>query len=182
MQRYAERIMDKENKLEVNMYIQEHEDKIKTDITKMIQYGELLYSGKPTSDIYERRPVDIYQNGLWIIIVDIGRNNVVTLYSIDLGVGDEMNNLYVKKLTDKLNAAKQNLIEVKEEIDMQADTYGDVIAQNDALIAEHRKDIKDLEKFNENYRGVIEGLNTRINAAEREVRDVVAQMIGKKIF
>lgn len=182
MQRYAERIMDKENKLEVNMYIQEHEDKIKTDITKMIQYGELLYSGKPTSDIYERRPVDIYQNGLWIIIVDIGRNNVVTLYSIDLGVGDEMNNLYVKKLTDKLNAAKQNLVEVKEEIDMQADTYRDVIAQNEALIAEHRKDIKDLEKFNENYRGVIEGLNTRVNAAEREVRDVVAQMIGKKIF
>lgn len=181
-ERYALRIMDKESKLEVNMYIQDHKDKIETDIKKMIQYGELLYSGKPTSDIYERRPVDIYLNGLWVIIVDIGRNNVVTLYSIDLGVGDEMNNLYVKKLTDKLVAAKQNLEEVKDEIEMQADTYRDVIAQNEALIAEHRKDIKDLEKFNENYRGVIEGLNTRVNAAEREVRDVVAQMIGKKIF
>ena len=182
LQRYAERIMDRESKLEVNMFIQEHEEKIQTDIKKMIQYGELLYSGKPTSDIYERRPVDIYLNGLWVIIVDIGRNNVVTLYSIDLGVGEEMNNLYVKKLTDKLVAAKQNLVDVKEEIDMQADTYRDVIAQNEALIAEYRKDIKDLEKFNENYRGVIDGLNTRVNAAEREVRDVVAQMIGKKIF
>ena len=182
LQRYAERIMDRESKLEVNMFIQEHEEKIQTDIKKMIQYGELLYSGKPTSDIYERRPVDIYLNGLWVIIVDIGRNNVVTLYSIDLGVGEEMNNLYVKKLTDKLVAAKQNLVDVKAEIDMQADTYRDVIAQNEALIAEYRKDIKDLEKFNENYRGVIDGLNTRVNAAEREVRDVVAQMIGKKIF
>lgn len=181
-ERYALRIMDKESKLEVNMYIQDHKDKIETDIKKMIQYGELLYSGKPTSDIYERRPVDIYQNGLWIIIVDIGRNNVVTLYSIDLGVGDEMNNLYVKKLTDKLNEAKQNLVDVKEEIDMQANTYRDVIAQNEAIIAEYRKDIKELEKFNESYRGVIEGLQTRVNAAEREVRDVVAQMIGKKIF
>lgn len=182
LQRYAERIMDRESKLEVNMFVQEHEEKIQTDIKKMIQYGELLYSGKPTSDIYERRPVDIYLNGLWVIIVDIGRNNVVTLYSIDLGVGEEMNNLYVKKLTDKLVAAKQNLVDVKAEIDMQADTYRDVIAQNEALIVEYRKDIKDLEKFNENYRGVIEGLNTRVNAAEREVRDVVAQMIGKKIF
>lgn len=182
MQRYAERIMDKESKLEVNMFIQEHEDKIKTDITKMIQYGELLYSGKPTSEIFERRPVDIYLNGLWIIIVDIGRNNVVTLYSIDLGVGEEMNNLYVKKLTDKLNVAKQNLEDVKTDISMQAETYRDVIAQNEALIAEHRKDIKDLEKFNENYRGVIEGLQTKVTQADREVRDIVATMIGKKIF
>lgn len=182
MERYSERIMDRESKLEINMFIQEHKEKIETDIKKMIQYGTLLYSGRPTSDIYERRPVDIYQNGLWIVIVDIGRNNVVTLYSIDLGVGDELNNLYVKKLTDKLDAAKQNLEDVKAEISLEADTYRDVIAQNEALIAEYKKDIKGLEKFNENYRGVIEGLNTRVNAAEREVRDVVATLIGKKIF
>lgn len=182
LERYALRIMDRESKLEVNKFIQEHEDKIKTDITKMIQYGTLLYSGKPTSDIYERRPVDIYQNGLWIIIVDIGRNNVVTLYSIDLGVGDEMNQLYVGKLLDQLNTAKQNLEEVKDEIELQANTYKDGIAQNEVLIAEHRKDIKELEKYTESLRGVIEGLNTKVNAAEREVRDIVAKMIGKKIF
>lgn len=180
--RYAERIMDRESKLEVNVFIQEHEKKIKEDITKMIQYGKLLYSGKPTSDIYDRRPVDIYQNGLWIIIVDSGKCNVVTLYSIDLGVGDELNQIYVEKLLESLNAAKQNYEDVKAEIDLQANSYKDAIAQNEAIIASYRKDIKDMEKFNESYRGVIEGLQTKVNLAEREVRDVVAKMIGKKIF
>ena len=181
-ERYAERIMDKETKLEVNVFIQEHEEKIKSDITKMIQYGTLLYSGKPTSDIYDRRPVDIYQNGLWIIIVDTGRNNVVTLYSIDLGVGDELNQEYVGKLLGMLNAAKQNYEEVKAEIELQANTYRDIIAQNESIIATYRKDIKELEKYNEDLRGVIEGLETRTTLADREVRDIVAKMIGKKIF
>ena len=182
LQRYSERIMDRESKLEVNMFIQEHEEKIKADITKMIQYGTLLYSGKPTSDIFDRKPVDIYQNGLWIIIVDINKNNVVTLYSIDLGVGDEMNELYVGKLLEQLDKAKQNLEDIKEDVDCQANTYKDIIAQNEALIMEYRMSIKELEKCNENYRGVIEGLNININQAEREVRDIVAKMIGKKIF
>lgn len=181
-ERYATRIMDRESKLEVNVFIQEHEEKIKTDITKMIQYGTLLYSGKPTSDIYDRRPVDIYQNGLWIVIVDSGRNNVVTLYSIDLGVGDELNQVYVDKLLGLLDTAKQNYEEVKAEINIQADNYRDIIAQNEAIIATYRKDIKELEKYTEDLRGVIEGLNTRATLAEREVRDVVAKMIGKKIF
>lgn len=182
MQRYSERIMDKESKLEVNMFIQEHEEKIKTDITKMIQYGTLLYSGKPTSDIFDRRPVDIYQNGLWIIIVDRDRNNVITLYSIDLGVGDEMNELYIGKLLEQLNTAKQNHEKIKADIDSEANTYKDIIAQNEAIIATYRKDIKELEKYNESLRDVIQGLQTKNTRAEREVRDIVAKMIGKKIF
>ena len=182
MQRYAERIMDKESKLEVNMFIQEHEEKIKTDITKMIQYGTLLYSGKPTSDIFDRRPVDIYQNGLWIIIVDRDRNNVITLYSIDLGVGDEMNELYIGKLLEQLDTAKQNHEKIKVDIDSEANTYKDIIAQNEAIIATYRKDIKELEKYNESLRDVIQGLQTKNTRAEREVRDIVAKMIGKKIF
>lgn len=181
-ERYCLRIMDKESKLEVNSFIQEHKEKIETDIKKMIQYGELLYSGKPTSDIYDRRPVDIYLNGLWVVIVDIGRNNVVTLYSIDLGCGDELNQLYTGKLLEQLNAAKQHLEETKTAIELQANTYRDAIAQNEALIAQYKSDIKALEKYTESYRGVIEGLQTEVTQADRAVRDAVAKMIGKKIF
>jgi len=182
LERYCLRIMDKESKLEVNVFIQEHKEKIETDIKKMIQYGELLYSGKPTSDIYDRRHVDIYLNGLWVVIVDIGRNNVVTLYSIDLGCGDELNQLYTCKLLEQLNAAKQHLEETKIAIELQANTYRDAIAQNEALIAQYKSDIKALEKYTESYRGVIEGLQTEVTQADRAVRDAVAKMIGKKIF
>ena len=181
-QRYAERIMDRESRIEVNSFIAEHDGKIKADIKKMVEYGTLLYSGKPTSDIYNRQPVHIYQNGLWIVIIDQNKNNVVTLYSIDLGVGDEMNQQYIGKLLDKLTAAKENLADVKSEIENQSDTYKDLIAENEAIIAENRRVIKALEEQNASYRGVITGLQEKITAADREVRDVVATMIGKKIF
>lgn len=181
-ERYSERIMGRENKLEVNTYLLEHEDKIKEDITKMVEYGTLLYSGKPVSDIYERRNVDIYQNGLWIVIVDSGRNNVVTLYSIDLGCGDELNQMYIGKLLEQLEAAKQEVVETKAAIELEAEGYRDAIAQNEAIITDCRKTIKELEKCNESYRGVIEGLQTQVGAAERGVRGIVAKLIDKKIF
>lgn len=181
-ERYAARIMDRESRIEINSFIVEHEDKIKNDIKKMIEYGELLYSGKPTSDIYERKPVDIYQNGLWIVIVDQNKNNVITLYSIDLGVGDEMNRQYVGKLLDKLAVAKTNLEAVKAEIDSQSNDYKDIITQNEAIIAENRRVTKLLEEQNQSYRGVIDGLQAKVAMADRDVRDIVAVMIGKKVF
>ena len=44
-ERYAERIMGKEDN-DVNRFIVLNEDKIKTDINKLISYGELIYQGK----------------------------------------------------------------------------------------------------------------------------------------
>jgi len=44
--RYAERIVGKETTYDINKFIIEHENKIQTDICKMIEYGELLYTGK----------------------------------------------------------------------------------------------------------------------------------------
>lgn len=45
-QRYAERIMNKDNKNDINRFIVENREKIKADINKMINYGELIYIGK----------------------------------------------------------------------------------------------------------------------------------------
>ena len=47
-QRYAERIMEKDTKVDINKFIADNRDKIKNDINKMISYGELIYQGKQT--------------------------------------------------------------------------------------------------------------------------------------
>ena len=69
-ERYSERIMDKDNKADMLVFIQKNEQKIKEDIFKMITYGEILYSGKPTVD-YNKQPVDIFLKDTWVVIVDI---------------------------------------------------------------------------------------------------------------
>lgn len=180
-ERYAERIMDKDNKADINVFIQKNEQKIKEDIFKMITYGELLYSGRPTVD-YNKQPVDIFLKDTWVIIVDIAKQNVITLYSIDLGLGDDFNKEYINKLLEKLYSAKQRYEEAQIGINTQIETYNTIVKENIDMINDYRSKIKILEKQNQGYLDVIDTLRVENTAAEREVRDVVAVMTGKKVF
>ena len=44
--RYAERVMGKREKPDAARFVSLNEDKIKTDINKMIEYGSCIYSGR----------------------------------------------------------------------------------------------------------------------------------------
>lgn len=180
-ERYSERIMDKDSKSDVAVFIAQHEQKIKEDIFKMVQYGTLLYSGKPTND-FNKQPVDVILNGTWVIIVDIQKKNVITLYSIDLGLGNEFNQEYINKLMQKLNTAKEEYEMVKTGIMTQKETYSSIINENTEQIDEYKKIVKSLEKQNQAYVDVIESLEADRIIAEKEVRDIIATMIGKKVF
>ena len=180
-ERYSERIMDKDNKADMLVFIQKNEQKIKEDIFKMITYGELLYSGKPTVD-YNKQPVDIFLKDTWVVIVDITKQNVITLYSIDLGLGDEFNKQYIEKLLEKLKQAKERHEEALIGINTQIDTYNTIIKENVDQINEYRRIIKSLENQNQGYLEVIDNLRVENTVAERGVRDVIAVMTGKKVF
>ena len=180
-ERYAERIMDKDSKVDVSVFISQHEQKIKEDIYKMIHYGTLLYSGKSVSE-FNKQPVDIFLNGTWVIIVDIAKCNVITLYSIDLGLGNEFNQEYINLLMNKLNVARENYDTVNIGIQTQKETYSSIIKENTEQINEYKQFIKNLEKQNQAYTDVIESLEADRIVAEKDIRDTIATMIGKKVF
>lgn len=180
-ERYAERIMDKNSKVDMTLFISQHEQKIKEDIFNMIQYGKLLYSGKSVSD-FNKQPVDIFLNGTWVVIVDIAKSNVITLYSIDLGLGKEFNQEYINKLTEKLDAAKQEYETVNIGIQTQKETYSSIIKENTAQINEYKSIIKNLESQNQAYTDVINSLEVDRAVAEKDIREVIAVFIGKKVF
>ena len=89
-QRYAERIMGKED-TDVNRFVTLNENKIKTDINKLIQYGELIYTGKQSQKDGKGNMVDVFLKDCWVVIADSRIKNVITLYKIDLGLDDEFN-------------------------------------------------------------------------------------------
>ena len=180
-ERYAARIMDKDEKSDIAVFVAQHEQKIKEDIYKMIEYGTLLFSGKPNYD-FNKQPVDIFLNGTWVIIVDIAKYNVVTLYSIDLGLGNEFNQEYINKLMQKLNAAKEEYDTVCTGIVTQTDTYVTIIKENNDQINEYKQIINNLQKQNQAYTDVIESLEADKIIAEKDIRDIIATMIGKKVF
>lgn len=180
-ERYAERIMDKNNKVDMHIFILNNKDKIKIDILKMIEFGVYIYSGKSTCN-YNNTTVEIYLNGTWVIIIDPNKNNVITLYSIDLGLGNDFNKEYINKLLDKLNIEKNNFIIAQEDIKNQSQIYTNNITDNENIIADYKKIIKSLEEQNEGYKQVISELKTKERIAEQGVRDVIAILIGKKVF
>ena len=181
-ERYAERIMDKTTANEINTFLVQNDDKIVNDINKMIQYGELIYTGKQTQKDGRSYNVEVYLNGLWVIIVDVKSKNVITLYRIDLGVDDDFNHEYVRRMMDKFNAAKENVELVTYEIEHENDSYESLIRQNTDTINEYKSYIKNLEELNAGYKTIIDNNNVKIRMADREAVEVLNKLIGKKEF
>ena len=181
-ERYTERIMDKATANEINTFLVQNDDKIVNDINKMIQYGGLIYTGKQTQKDGRSYNVEVYLNGLWIIIVDLKSKNVITLYKIDLGVDDEFNQEYARRMMDKFSAAKENVEFVTYEVEHENDSYESLIRQNTDTINEYKSYIKNLEELNAGYKTIIDNNNVKIRMADREAAEVLNKLIGKKEF
>lgn len=180
-QRYSERIMGKED-TDVNRFVTLNEDKIKTDINKLIQYGQLIYSGKQSQKDGKGNIVDVFLKDCWVVIADSRIKNVITLYKIDLGLGDEFNKTYISKMMEKLNANKEVLESVQRQVQEESNTYKEMINDTEAQIKEYRSMIKNLEELSIGYKTVIDNNCVKIAQANRNVAEVVNQMINKKEF
>ena len=180
-QRYAERIMDRDGKTEVAVFVSQHQQKIQEDIGKMIDFGEIIYTGVSTSD-YNKNVVDVILNGHWIVITDPKNEKVITLFEIDLGLGKEFNDEYITKLLEKLNAAKAKYQEQADRIDQTVKEYNELIDKNDEQIRVYRSFIKSLESQNSNMVGLIAESKNNKTMAEQEVREIVGTFCGKKVF
>ena len=181
-ERYAERIMGKENARDINVFVAEYNEKIEKDITKMIETGEELFTGKPSFNNPKQHNCTYIINGFWIIVVDALDNKVVTLYEIDLGAGDDIDRAFRDRLLDKIHAAKEVVESTKVEIDNEIKTYKTIISDNMDLISELRKQIKNLESVNDGYQGTINAATKRKAMAEDTVKRYVATLVGRKTF
>lgn len=180
-QRYSERIMDKEG-VDINRFATLNEDKIKTDINKMIEYGDLIYSGKQSHKDGKGKVVDVYLKDCWVIFVDGKDRVVITLYKIDLGLGDEFNKIYVSKMLEKINANKEVLESVQQQVQEENNTYKELIDDAEIQIKEYKTMIKNLEELCEGYKLIINNNNVKIAQANKDVADVVNTLVNKKEF
>ena len=180
-QRYAERIMGKED-IDVNRFVTLNEDKIKTDINKIINFGELIFTGKQTQKDGKSGMIDVYLKDCWIVLADSRIKNVITLYKIDLGLDDEFNKVYISKMMEKLNANKEVLESVQQQVQSESNTYREMIKDAEAQIKEYRGMIKNLEELCVGYRAVIDNNVVRVTQANKDVVDVLNTLIGRTEF
>lgn len=177
-ERYAERIMDRDNKVEVASFIATNKDKIQTDIEKMIQYGTIIFEGTQL----DGKQVKVYRNDTWVLIVDRNSNTVITLYRIDLGAGLEFDRAYVEKMVGVIRELQENEESIAFETQAETSDYKDIIEDLDKQIAGYRKAIKELEKLACGYRDTIQASSARVSAAHMETASVVNKLLSKKHF
>lgn len=173
--------MNKDDKSDIAVYISNHEEDIYVAFQKMIEYGQKLYTGISLSQ-YNKEVVDVYLKDTWVIIVDSKRNKVVTIYSIDLGLGKEFNDLYIQKLLEQLDMAKVAYKDSADSILASKNQFENMISENEEVIAECRRTAKSLESQNKIYKELIQNLDSDLKIKENGIRDVIARLTGRKVF
>ena len=181
-QRYAERIMGKEDDLDINRFVVLNEEKIKTDINKLIHYGELIYTGRQSQKDGKGNIVDVYLKDCWVVLADNKAKNVITLFKIDLGLDDEFNKAYISKMIEKLNIYKEALEHTKQQVELESNTYKTLIDDAEIQIKEYRTMIKNLEELCVGYKTIIDNNNVKVAQANKDVVDIVNTLVGKKEF
>jgi len=181
-ERYAERIMNKEDTRDVYNFVTQNEEKIIKDISKMLEYGEILYSGKQKDNKNRENIVDVYRKDCWILLVDKNTKNVITLYKVDLGCGDDFNVEYVTRMVEKIHIATDNARKAKDNVQNENNMYHDMITENNNQIAEYRTYIKNLEALNEGYKQIVDNNVVKNSIANKELAECVNNLIGKKEF
>lgn len=181
-ERYAERIMGKDDNADITRFITLNEEKIKTDINKLIHYGQLIYTGKQSQKDGKGCIVDVYLKDCWIVLADNKSKNVITLYKIDFGLDDEFNKMYISRMLEKMNKYKEDFDIVQQQVQEESNTYREMINDAETQIKEYRTMIKNLEELCVAYKSVIDNNCVKVAQANRDVVDVLNAMIGKREF
>ena len=181
-ERYGQRIMGKDDTTDVARFATLNEDKIKTDINKLIHYGELIYSGRQSQKDGRGNIVDVFLKDCWVVLADNRAKNVITLYKIDLGLDDDFNKAYISKMMEKLNANKEVLESVQRQVQEESDTYKELISNAEIQIKEYRSMIKNLEELCNGYRMIIDNNCVKVAQANRDMVEVLNTLIGRKEF
>ena len=181
-QRYSERIIGNSDANAVNKFIANNEEKIKTDINKMISFGDCIFIGKQSQKDGKGKVLNVYLKDTWVVLVDTSNETVVTVFRIDLGCGDDFNMQYISKMMDKINQSKDNLTSAKLEVETESSVYKELIESTRGQINEYKSMIKNLESLCDSYQSIIDNNIVKVSQANREVADVVNTLIGKKEF
>lgn len=171
--RFAERIMDKNSPLDINKFILEHQSEIKERIEKMVMFGTSIYKGK----LRDYNITEIFINGSWAVILDKDLKKVITLYKVDLGCSEELNEAYVSEMMNKILSTKQRYEEKRQ----QNQENNQQLSNS---IKDYQNKIKELKKMMNEYQKCIDGMEMIIsnNAVElsfidQEFKNLVEKLV-----
>lgn len=172
-ERFAERMQEYDNKMDIQFFINNHLSDINERINKLIKYGTEIYEGKLRNYPYNK----IYINDAWIIICDPKQNNVITLYKITLGAGDDLDSQYIKRMTDKIIDLSNQRKQKEKDNNLIIERNKEAIEQNKIKLAEYKSIQKQMEEYNESLSIINDNLNVGIKEIDSHIADIVDKLV-----
>lgn len=143
-QRYVELHKTFTDRQELRRYIVLYEQDIIQNIRKMLQFGEIIYTGK-NFEAKDNKIIHIILNGAWLVFVGKDSQTAITMYKIDLGLDEDFNKDYIQKFLEKLKSIDQEYQEQEEDIRNSVLEMDQEMEECDEKIEEHQKLIRDYE-------------------------------------
>lgn len=178
LERYVERKMNKTGN-EIKQFLAQNEEQVKQQILKLYQYSEPFWQGKNKDHNYTYFRIN--KNG-WLIVIDKNKTKLITLYKIDLGLGEEFNKQYISEM-------KKNVDILNEKIETAKTDYNDKVLSNNKVIEELKDQIKLLQAQIKSSNDTIELLEKEkdvelgnISLQEQMLKSKIEKFIGAKIF
>lgn len=178
LERYVERTMNKSGN-EIKQFLAQNLDQVKEQILKLYQYSEPFWYGKNKDHNYTYFRIN--KNG-WVIVIDKNKTKLVTLYKIDLGLGEEFNKEYIMAMTEKIRQEMQD-------IDNNRSSYETKIKENDEVINDlksHNNLLQSQIKVNNDTIELLQKSSDldlqKISIKEQELKAQIEKFIGAKMF
>lgn len=172
-QRYHERVREKNTP-----FVDSLKEQYSKEIDKLFTHCTKIYSGIIG---HSSKPVDVYinQHG-WVIIANDNEKTLITLYKIDLQVGDEeLNKAFIKKSLERINALQEELLAKSIEVDDEKKSLKEKIAANDEQIKELTTQINKLKEQNSAYGDLSRVADTSLYKAKTDLRDAIENYMVK---
>ena len=181
-ERYAERIVGKSSKLDINTYIAKHEDKIRNDIAKMLLYGEKIYRGKALCGLTKNKEENtIILCGSWVIIYSEPKDLVITMYKIDFGVGEEFNKEYVRKALDMLRVVENRMQKADSNNEEERKAIEGEISKYEEKIERYTELVRDMQAHVDVLKQELETISCKGRELELKRTELISKLIGKKV-
>lgn len=178
LERYVERTMNKTGN-EVKQFLAQNEEQVKQQILKLYQYSEPFWYGKNKEHNYTYFRIN--KNG-WLIVIDKNKTKLITLYKIDLGLGEEFNKQYITAMTETVKEQSQEIENCREDYQNTVSDNNNVIeglkSQNSIMQAQIKANNDTIEMLGKNADIKLQ----KINIKEQELKAKIEKFVGAKMF
>lgn len=177
-ERYAERIMDRDSRSDIAVYVAQHKEKIETDINKLYEFSTLIYTGT----LRDKNFVNVFVNGTWVLLADKDLKKAITMYKIEFGLGEEFNKDFVNRMMEKIDESRNAYCEVLKKTEEQKTEYQKIAKEFSEKANEYRRQAKNLDKQVEGYNEIIANMDVNAEEAAEIYRQNVMLLVCKKEF